>query len=61
MFGKKRPQKTIYGLIGLGRFGSALARELYESGADMIILDKCSEPRIDKIILRGKLLDSDKN
>lgn len=43
MFGKKRPQKTIYGLIGLGRFGLALARELYESGADMIILDKDAE------------------
>lgn len=43
MFGKKRAQKTIYGLIGLGRFGFALAEELAAAGADMIILDKDPE------------------
>ena len=54
MFGKKRSHKTTYGLIGLGRFGAALARELYESGADMIILDKDA----DKVALARDMTDN---
>ena len=40
MFGKNKKEDTTYGIIGLGRFGSALARELAESGADLIGLGK---------------------
>ena len=36
----------VYGIIGLGRFGTALAEELSAAGADMIILDR-DEERID--------------
>ena len=46
MFKKKKNAKLIYGIIGLGRFGTALATELYAVGADMIIIDK-EEERID--------------
>ena len=42
----KKKEKLIYGIIGLGRFGTALACELYAAGADMIIIDK-EEERID--------------
>jgi len=42
----KKKQKLIYGIIGLGRFGTALASELYTAGADMIIIDR-DEERID--------------
>ncbi len=54
MFGRKKTQKTIYGLIGLGRFGLALAEELYASGADMIILDK--DP--DKVAIARDMTDN---
>ena len=40
----KKPIKL--GIIGLGRFGTALAEELSAAGADMIILDR-DEERID--------------
>ncbi|MBQ9805523.1 MAG: TrkA family potassium uptake protein [Clostridia bacterium] len=44
MFGKKKKsEKTIYGIIGLGRFGLALAEELHAAGADMIIIDRDEE------------------
>lgn len=44
MFGKKKKnEKTIYGIIGLGRFGQALAEELHIAGADMIIIDHNEE------------------
>ena len=43
MFGKNKKEDTTYGIIGLGRFGSALARELAESGADLIVLDQDEE------------------
>ena len=46
MFKNKKGEKLIYGIIGLGRFGTALAEELSVAGADMIILDK-DEERID--------------
>ena len=42
----KKKEKLIYGIIGLGRFGTALATELYSEEADMIIIDK-DEERID--------------
>ncbi len=37
---KKGKKKTIYGIIGLGRFGFALAKELSESGADLLVIDR---------------------
>ncbi len=41
MFGKsKKKENNIYGIIGLGRFGYALAMELIKSGADVIALDR---------------------
>ena len=44
MFGKKKKsKKTIYGIIGMGRFGQALAEELHAAGADMIIIDRDEE------------------
>lgn len=46
MFRNKKREKLIYGIIGLGRFGTALAEELAMAGADMIIVDK-DEERID--------------
>lgn len=42
----KKKQKIIYGIIGLGRFGTALALELSAAGADIIIIDK-DEERVD--------------
>ena len=46
MFRSRKKEKLIYGIIGLGRFGTALAAELASAGADMIIIDK-DEERID--------------
>lgn len=46
MFKNKKREKLIYGIIGLGRFGTAIAEELSAAGADMIILDR-DEDRID--------------
>lgn len=46
MFRSKKREKLIYGIIGLGRFGTAIATELAAAGADMIIIDK-DEERID--------------
>ncbi len=43
MFDRYRRGKTSYGIVGLGRFGSALANELAAMDADMLILDKNEE------------------
>ncbi len=43
MFGKNKKQNSAYGIIGLGRFGYALAKELADSGAEIIVLDKDAE------------------
>ncbi|MGM9999114.1 MAG: potassium channel family protein [Candidatus Bruticola sp.] len=43
MFGKSKRNKTTYAVIGLGRFGYALAVHLAESGADIIAADKDEE------------------
>ncbi len=43
MFGKNKKEKTSYGIIGLGRFGYALATELAHAGADLVVLDKDEE------------------
>lgn len=40
MFKKKKTDKNTYGIIGLGRFGTALALSLAQAGAEMIVLDR---------------------
>lgn len=43
MFHKVKNEKMIYGIVGLGRFGYALAMELASSGAELIVLDRDEE------------------
>ena len=43
MFKKKSNGKNTYGIIGLGRFGHALALELAAAGADLVVLDREEE------------------
>lgn len=43
MFDKKSGRKITYGIVGLGRFGQALARDLAESGAELIVLDSSED------------------
>ncbi|MCD8082951.1 MAG: TrkA family potassium uptake protein, partial [Clostridiales bacterium] len=40
MFKRKQADVTTYGIVGLGRFGRALALELAASDAEMIVLDR---------------------
>lgn len=37
---KKRKNETLYGIIGLGRFGMALAKSLAEAGRDVLVVDR---------------------
>lgn len=43
MFHKAKNEKMTYGIIGLGRFGYALAMELAASGCDLLVLDGSEE------------------
>lgn len=43
MFRKSKKEKNTYGIVGLGRFGYALAMELAIAGADLIVLDRDEE------------------
>ena len=43
MFGKSKKEDVTYGIVGIGRFGMALARELADTGADLIVLDRDEE------------------
>ena len=43
MFGKPKTEKLSYGIVGLGRFSSALATELAASGADLLVIDHDEE------------------
>lgn len=46
---KKGTENTVsYGVIGLGRFGSALARRLAEAGEEVIVVD-CSESKVKEL------------
>ena len=40
---KSLSDQTTYGIVGLGRFGYALAMELASTGADLIVLDTVAE------------------
>lgn len=39
MFKKNKKEENTYGIIGLGRFGYALAMELAKSNADLVVID----------------------
>ena len=43
MFNKPKKETTTYGIIGLGRFGYALAEELASSGAELLVLERDEE------------------
>ena len=43
MFKKSKGDKLTYGIVGLGRFGYALAMELAQADADLIVLDENEE------------------
>ena len=43
MFGRYKDYNVSYGIVGLGRFGYALAKALAEMDADLLILDKDEE------------------
>ena len=43
MFKKSKHDKTTYGIVGLGRFGQALAQELYHSEAELLVIHKDEE------------------
>ncbi len=43
MFGKTKKAKASYGIVGLGRFGSALAIELAEADEEILVLDQDEE------------------
>lgn len=43
MFKKSMKDNTTYGIIGLGRFGMALALELAKADADLLVIDRDEE------------------
>lgn len=43
MFKKSKKGRDSYGIVGLGRFGHALAMELAQSDCDLIVLDRDEE------------------
>lgn len=43
MFHSRQDNKITYGIVGLGRFGYALAMELASSGAELLVLDRDEE------------------
>ncbi len=43
MFKRSKKDKNTYGIVGLGRFGMALAMELVQAGAEIIVLDRDEE------------------
>ena len=45
---KKQDSSALFGVIGLGRFGSALARTLAEAGKEVIAVD-CDEQKVKAI------------
>ena len=40
---RKRSEKVSYGIVGLGRFGYALADRLSQSDAELLVIDKDEE------------------
>lgn len=54
MAGKKKKNETLYGIIGLGRFGFALARAIAEAGGEILVIDKDQA----KITAAGEFTDN---
>lgn len=54
MAGKKKKNGTLYGIIGLGRFGFALARAIAEAGGEILVIDKDQA----KITASGEFTDN---
>lgn len=48
MFKKGKKDRNTYGIIGLGRFGTALSHALAEAGAELVVLDQ-NEDKIREI------------
>ena len=48
MMARKQAEELSYGIIGLGRFGSALASTLAEAGKEIMVLD-CNEGKVRQI------------
>ena len=48
MMARKQAEDLSYGIIGLGRFGSALASTLAEAGKEIMVLD-CNEEKVRQI------------
>ena len=40
---KSKNKNMTYGIVGLGRFGSALAMDLASAGAEIVVMDKNEE------------------
>jgi len=51
---KKKKNSTLYGVIGLGRFGFPLAKAIAEAGGDLLAIDKDQI----KITLAGEFTDN---
>ena len=43
MFNRTKKERDVFGIIGLGRFGSALAIELASAGTDLLVIDRDEE------------------
>ena len=43
MFNRNKAEDMLYGIVGLGRFGYALATELAKSGCELIVIDEDEE------------------
>ncbi len=61
MFDKMKSSAESYGVIGLGRFGTALVKTLAAAGKEVIAVDKdeakVKAVRIGKRLISGNLLD----
>ena len=54
MAGKKKKNGTLYGVIGLGRFGFALAKSIAEADEEILVIDKDQA----KITAAGEFTDN---
>lgn len=49
MFKKSKSNTTSYGIVGIGRFGYALAIELAKEGNDILIID-CENEKVQSFV-----------
>ena len=52
MFRRKKSDAITYGIVGLGRFGYALAMELAAFGADIMVMDS-DEDKVRAMAVQG--------